>query len=220
MTIADRSAAVRTPLVPAGYAFIIWAPLFLGLSMLAFWLTRPPGRTLGPGVALPLIAILALNGLWEVYVPLRGLDSGSAGILFVSLLLSLGLSLRVAPCSARNWQERWLLALPILALAGWLTAAFFANLSSMLLASGVAWIDPNRLPVALTLLALLFALGFAMALRLASYAYVLPLVWALAAVTVSNVTWFERYTIAVAAALAGLILLAIPPIARLRRAQR
>jgi len=35
-------------------------------------------------------------------VPLRDLDSGSAGILFISL----GLGLQVAPWSAGNWQER------------------------------------------------------------------------------------------------------------------
>jgi len=46
MTIAGRSAAVSTPLVPAGYACIIWAPLSLRLSVLAFWRTRLQGRTL------------------------------------------------------------------------------------------------------------------------------------------------------------------------------
>lgn len=216
VTISDRSAAFRTPLVPAGYAFTIWGPLFLWLLALSVW------QVLRPQFALALlrpvgwwIALLfTIAALWELYVPWQSLDWVSAALLLVALTIVLGVAFFLRRQPALTQGERWLLVFPIFALAGWLTAAFFANLSSTLLAVGPVWLNPEKLPVALVLLALLFALGASVALRLASYAYVIPLAWALIAVVVSNLTWANLPPLALAAGCSALLVLAAPLLSR------
>ncbi len=218
VTISDRSASLRTPLVPAGYAFSIWGLLFLWLLALAVWQTLRPQlsslllRSCGWWIAL----LFAIQTVWELYVPWQNLDWVSALLLLAALGIALGLAfvLRRSPPSSK--AERWLLVYPIMALAGWLTAAFFANLSSTLLFAGPTWLSPTELAVDLALLALLFTLGASVALRLASYAYVLPLAWALVAVGVSNVTWAYLPPLALAAGFCALLLLAAPLLARNR----
>ncbi len=222
LTISERAAEMRTPLVPAGYAFSIWGPLFLWLLALAVWqglqanLAAPLLRTSGWWIAL----LFTVNTLWELYVPWRGLDWGSSLLLLLALCLVLGLCFALRRQDAPGRVERWLLVYPAMALAGWLTAAFFANLSSTLLAVGPIWLSPLELPVSLALLALLFALGVSVGLRLGSYAYVLPLVWAFAAVTVSNVTWAYLPPLALAAAFSALLLLLAPLLARAQAVRR
>ncbi len=218
VTISDRSAALRTPLVPAGYAFAIWGPLFLWLLALSLWqLLRPRFalallRRIGWWIAL----LFGISAIWEVYVPWQTLDWVSAALLLSALGIAIGVSFVLRRQEQLSSEERWLLAFPLFALAGWLTAAFFANLSSSLLADGPVWLSPLELPVALSLLALLFALGASVALRLASYAYVLPLTWALVAVLVSNVTWAYLPPLALAAGFCALLVLVAPLLGRRR----
>ncbi|MEQ8654074.1 MAG: hypothetical protein RIC87_16535 [Kiloniellales bacterium] len=216
VTISDRSAALRTPLVPAGYAFSIWGLLFAWLLALSAWQLLQPRfallqlRRVGWWIAV----LFTIAAVWELYVPWQTLDWVSAILLLAALGIALGVSFVLHRDQGLTTSERWLLAYPLYALAGWLTAAFFANLSSTLMAAGPVWLNPVRLPVALALLAILFVLGASVALRLGAYAYVLPLVWALAAVAVSNLTWAYMPPLAIAAGVSALLLLAAPLLSR------
>ncbi len=212
VTIAARSAALRTPLVPAGYAFAIWGPLFLWFLVLAVRQALPDERARLPRAGWLIALVFALNAAWELYVPWRNLDWGSSLILLVALCLALGLGI-VLGDRLTGARDRWFLVYPLQALAGWLTAAFFANLSSTLALAGLTVQTPA---VSLLLLALLLVLAAAAALRMASYAYVLPAVWALVALVVSNLTWADNPLVAVAAGLGAILLLGLPLLRRSR----
>src|SRR5690606_28297560 len=68
------------------------------------------------------------NTLWQIWVPLRGLDPGSLIICATGLLCALAAAVRF-PLAPRKWQ-RLLLHAPVWFLTGWLTAATFVNLGS------------------------------------------------------------------------------------------
>lgn len=213
VTIAARSAELRTPLVPAGYAFAIWGPLFLWFLVLAVRQALPGERARLPRAGWLIALVFALNAAWEVYVPWRDLDWGSSLILLASLCLALGLGIALGDRLTAA-RDRWFLVYPLQALAGWLTAAFFANLSSTLVLAGLT---SEGSTVSLLLLALLLVVAVAAALRMASYAYVLPAVWALIALVVSNLTWADNPLMAITAGLGAVLLLGLPLLRRGRR---
>ena len=81
-TIASRSAALRTPLVPPAWAFSIWGPIFLGCLVFAVWQALPD-QLRNPVVALVgwlVIVAFAANTAWEWLVPKRGFGWTSAAL--------------------------------------------------------------------------------------------------------------------------------------------
>lgn len=130
---ADSDAVLRV----AGWAFAIWAPLYVGVLAFAFWQARRPGDD-------PLIRLLA----WPAALSFAGLAAWiwAAGVdaealtvvVIVSAALALILPLWVGADRARaaaGWDRR-LLVWPLAALAGWLTIASPVNLITVLAGNG------------------------------------------------------------------------------------
>ncbi|MEL7238513.1 MAG: hypothetical protein AAGK78_06600, partial [Planctomycetota bacterium] len=126
-TIATRSAALQTPIVPPGWAFAIWSLLFTGCLVFAVWQLTPAGSQSNFVRLVGWLAagLFACNIAWEIYVPLRGLDWGSVAIITLELLLGVVIVLRIAGMGSIPASTYWLAAVPLLLLAGWITAATF-----------------------------------------------------------------------------------------------
>ena len=180
-TIGDRSDAVRTLLTPPDYAFAIWGPLFLGCLVFAILhalprnLRTPLFRKTGWYVA----ATFAANAAWVVYVPAIGLDLGSY-VLLLAILTCLVVVTMIVRRDTTAGRGQRLAMLPILALAGWISAAATAAASQTLLPGDAA------VPALLVVLVAGSAFALAVAAYSASVAYALTAGWGFATVGLVN----------------------------------
>src|SRR5918997_5655502 len=134
--------AKETPslVIPADYAFAIWGPNFLLCLAYAAYQALPANRQnpLLRRVGWFFAGAFFLNGLWEVFVPLRQpvlLQAILAGI-FVCLAISY---LRLVRCErgGLNRADRWFVALPLGLLFGWITAANVVSFNDTLVELGL-----------------------------------------------------------------------------------
>lgn len=215
--IAAVAADSQTPVIPAGYAFLIWTPIFALAIAYAVWQALPARREdpllrrLGWWVA----AAFAGNIAWMLAAQLTGRNGWH---LFVLILFALVPALiaflrdgwrRHAPDDTSDgpWK-RWLLR-PLLGLqAGWLTAATFANLSSAVRAEGLSWFGLGETAAAVLLL-LIAGLAAAAILWVSrgSPWYAGAAAWAFVAILLANMGEREWNLFVAAAAAAALVLL-------------
>lgn len=112
--VVDEKGA--TLIDPAGYAFIIWAPIFLLSLAYAVYQALPSRQrdTFLRRVGWPLAGAFFLSGLWEIAAPLGRL--GVAQVLIAGMLVCLAVAYLRLVRSGRaslSWADRWLVALPI-----------------------------------------------------------------------------------------------------------
>ena len=136
------SIAGQTPslVIPSTYAFAIWGPLFLLCLAYAAYQALPANRTnpLLRRVGWFFAGAFFLNGLWEVLVPLRQpvlLQAILAGI-FACLAVAY-LRLVRSEHSVFGQADRWLVALPLGLLFGWITAANAVSFNDTLVETGL-----------------------------------------------------------------------------------
>ncbi len=138
--IGDRSDDARTAITPAGWAFSIWGPLFAGSILYAVY-QLAPGQKSNPLLArigwASAGAFLG-NAAWALYTQSIALNFGSALIILFTLACLLHVYRSFA-----LWRpgfttaERFLVVLPLSALAAWLTAASIVNIAAVLEYHGV-----------------------------------------------------------------------------------
>ena len=126
-TISSRSYATQTLVTPAGYAFIIWGVIFLGCIAFSILHALPKNHTDRVFQQLGWLAVAAFwgNAIWEVYVPLRGFDWGS--FLLIAIILTCLLSGMFILTSLRERRGAFI---PLMLMAGWVSVATFANIST------------------------------------------------------------------------------------------
>lgn len=138
--IGSQSDSVRTLITPAGWAFSIWGPLYVGAIAFAIFQALPAQRhsaLLAP-IRWPAAGAFLGNALWAAYTQLYGLSFVSAAIIaftLVCLLAAYRHFARFEPAFTR--AERWLVVLPLSALAAWLTVATIVNIAAALRFHGV-----------------------------------------------------------------------------------
>jgi hypothetical protein len=135
--------AGETPslVIPADYAFAIWGPIFLLCLAYAAYQALPAnqGNPLLRRVGWFFAGAFFLNGLWEVLVPLRQpvlLQAILAGI-FACLVAIAYLRLVRWDRGDLRWADRWLVALPLGLLFGWITAANVVSFNDTLVELGI-----------------------------------------------------------------------------------
>ncbi|MDQ3791932.1 MAG: hypothetical protein M3341_04690 [Actinomycetota bacterium] len=127
-----------TLVVPGDYAFVIWTPIFLLALVYAVYQALPSNREnpllrrVGWFSALTYFS----NGVWEILFPAR--EFVLSQVVFVGItggaIAAFVLVQRGAGWG--GWFDRWLVAPAFGLLAGWVTAAFFVGLVTVLVATG------------------------------------------------------------------------------------
>lgn len=138
--IGDRSDNVSTAITPAGWAFSIWGPLFAGSVAYALYQLAPGQRQnrLIDRIGWASAGAFLGNGLWALYTQSLALNAGSALIIIFTLACLLSIYRAFAEHrGAFTTGERFLVVLPLSALAAWLTAATIVNISASLKYHGV-----------------------------------------------------------------------------------
>ncbi|MEM9170213.1 MAG: hypothetical protein AAGC56_11230 [Pseudomonadota bacterium] len=185
-TIGARSDADRTFLIPAGVAFAIWGPLFLGSFLFAIYHAFVSMRVdLVARVGWYAAFAFWGNALWALYTPAFG-----PGWASFFLLLAIAAPLYAAIVAVRRAGAQPLarnIALsPIFALAGWLTVATPAGLSLAAKFTGFNPLGLNAIAASLLVLVPWTLLVATLAYRIRSVVYSIPILWGLYFVYVAN----------------------------------
>lgn len=183
--IGSQSDAVRTLITPAGWAFSIWGPLFTGSAAFAIYQLLP-GRAddlLLARLRWPAAGAFLGNAVWALYTQSFGLSAISAAIITFTLICLL-----VAYRVFAGWRpgftrtERWLVVLPLSALAAWLTAATIVNIAASLRFHGINAGETARLVSAVVVIVGGVIAALAVARGRGSPPYALVFLWALSAI--------------------------------------
>jgi len=173
-------------IIPAGWTFAIWGPIFLLCFLFAGYQLLPPRRydPLLRSVGWPLGLAFVGNGLWTLIQPFRQ-PILSQVVIFLILILALTALVRFARFGAVPPVQRWIVGLPVGALAGWLTAANVVGFNDMLVREDVvgssvlaALVGAGLLVVGTIVAARVLAVSFAGPLQ-ASIAYAAAVLWGL-----------------------------------------
>ena len=207
-SVEIRSALSSHPLVPLGYAFAIWGVIFAYALIAALWQLGPKHRN---NLALRDIGwqtagIYALNALWQVWVPLRGLDAVSVVIVGAGLILGVSSLMQVRDLHLSRKDQIFVVG-PVALTTGWLTAALCVNITSALVAAHNTAVDPMQVNVSLIFLLALIAVGAALVHATHSLLYSAALMWALFWVMMANI--YRDHEMAMASvALGGIVVAA------------
>ena len=192
MSNAEMTRLSETPVVPAGYAFSIWGPIFLAAIAYGVWQALPAqrGDALLARLRGPLALAFLLNIAWMVTSQLIGNGWHLVAILAL-IVAAMGTALLRLPRGRAGppprAAARWLVV-PLVGLwAGWASAAAFANLSITARWAEFGWFGLS--PIGAAMLVILAATGFGAALLRRSGGnpwYAGGLAWALVAIIVAN----------------------------------
>jgi hypothetical protein len=208
---------------PPSYAFAIWGPIFLLCLAYAAYQGLPANRQnpLLRRVGWFFAGAFFLNGLWEVLVPQRqpvALQLILAGI-FASLAIAY-LRLVRSESGILNRADRWLVALPLGLLFGWITAANVVGFNDTLVELGLVGVGVGGALVGAILLlvgaavaAVVISVGRAGPLQ-ALLSYAAAVLWALAGVVINQ---YDASLLTAGAALLSVALVAGVLIGALRK---
>lgn len=216
--VGTMSAAAPTPAIPAGYAFpVMWTLLFALSLAFGVWQALPAGQRepLGRRVGWPLIGVFAANTLWQLVAIFSARTSFALfAIIVVGLCCALTAHLLSREgeagdaVAAGGRARRWLLRPLCGLMAGWLSAAAFANLSGAATAAGLVAADgfAATLSACLIILAAGGFAGFVLRLSRPRAWYAAGAGWALLAVAAANLG-LNRFDLPAAAAAAAMLAL-------------
>lgn len=136
--VSDQNQTLATP---AGYAFAIWGPIFLLIGVYAIYQALPAqrGNPLLRRIGWWIAAACFGNAIWEVVFPQRQFVLAQIIIvaIFACLAVAFGLLAQEARARSLSGAERWLVALPLGLLFGWLSAAMLVGFGATLRATGL-----------------------------------------------------------------------------------
>ena len=215
------SAENGTLVVPADYAFAIWGPIFLLCLAYAAYQALPANREspLLRHVGWFSAGAFLFNALWEILFPARQFLLAQVVIVAIFACTVVAyLRLARSGRGVLSAAERWLVALPLGLLFGWITAATLVSFATTFVALGLleGGIGEAILGAALLLTGGLIASVVLMAGEAAPPQDYLPyagaVLWALAAVVVNQ---YDASVLATGAALVAAVPVALIVVNRL-----
>jgi len=187
-SVQMRSASATHPLVPWGYAFAIWAAIYLWSVMSAVWQLGEKHRD-DPAlkaVGWNMAGMFLINSVWQIWVPLRGFDWMSFVLVGIALVLGLSGLLRLRELGPVSGEDTGFVFAPMALMTGWLTAAAFVNFTSVLVAQHYA-LNPVNSAVSMAFLVALLVFGSLMIWLTRSLSYSLGLLWAVFWTMMANI---------------------------------
>lgn len=219
--VGQVSAENETLVVPAGYAFSIWGLIFLLCLVYAAYQALPANREslLLRRVGWFSAGAFLFNGLWEILFPARQFLLAQAVIVVIFACAAVAyLRLARSGRGALSAAERWLVALPLGLLFGWITAATLVSFATTFVALGLlnGGISEAVLGATLLLTGGLVASAVIPAGKAAPpqgyLAYATAVLWALAAVVANQ---YDASVLTTAAALIAAVPVALAVVGRL-----
>lgn len=215
---ATNSSAGEPPIIPAGYAFIIWSVIYAG-SVLYGILQITPERKGDPLLVRirPLTAsafIATICWLAAARFNLTGLTVLCMVWLVASLLPAFMAFMR----AQREFTsiEQIAMVIPLSIYTGWVTVAIFADLSAFLFRHGLlnVLVTPAWWAVIMVCVAGLIAAR--LTFKSASIPFALTICWALVAILVANLTREHHLEVVLSCAMMAVVQIGVLLLARLQ----
>ncbi|HEU5145017.1 MAG TPA: tryptophan-rich sensory protein [Dermatophilaceae bacterium] len=203
-------AADATLLAPAGPAFSIWSPIYLGLAAYTVWQLVPNHATRDRTRATGWLAAISmvLNAGW-LLVTQQGWIWSSV-VVIAALALTLGLLVaRLSESTPSGTLEKIVVDGTFGLYLGWVTVATCANVTAALVASGVdLGATANQLAAVVVVLVAL-GVGVLLAVRLGGrWAVAAAMAWGLGWIAIGRLTDEPRSLVTgLAAAISAVVLL-------------
>ena len=211
-------AADATYIAPAGPAFSIWTPIYLGLAAYTIWQWFPAAATARQrAIGWLAAATMALNALWLVVVREGWLWVSVAVIVLLALTLGLLLR-RLTDLPPASRVDRVVTDGTFGLHLGWVSVATCANIAATLLDAGLAPERPTVEVITILVLAVAALLGSWYAVRLGPrLAVALAMAWGLTWIGIGRLTDRpESAAVGTAALLAALAVLGATALLALR----
>lgn len=213
-------AADATTIAPAGPAFAIWTPIYLGLLVYAFWQSMPRQRSdeRQRRLGYPIAASLILNAVWilSIQAGLLALSIPVIAALLVSLVWIFLVMIRVR---AKNTFELIVVDGTMGLYLGWVCVATAANVTALLVAAGFdGWSIPRDL-WSVVVLAIAAVVGLLLAVRSGGrLAPTVALAWGLTWIAVARLSGdLASTTTGIAAIVAAIVVVVSTVVLRFRR---
>ena len=204
--------------LPDGYAFAIWTPIYAGLFSHAVYQALPAQRRdpLLRRTGWAAACAVGISGFWVWTQKVLGLE---LTLIAATTTAALTAYFRSAPSAASEpnpAREHWLVRVPLGLFAGWITVATVAGGGEALIATGLKapWPGAEALSTA-ALIGAAAAAGSVAWRKPVSLAYAAAVSWGLIAVAVRNLP--DRPVPGVAALVAGAAVAAAGVAGRWRR---
>lgn len=184
-TPAEISDKFPSLLTPAGYAFVIWSLIYLGLMVFSF-VQVLPSQTDNPRFRKIRFAYLlncAANCAWIFLWHHERIWSALAVIFIILTTLAfINVNLKNKNDPFETWTARVVFGLYF----GWITVATVLNFTLALVSSGVSVSNQTTAITASILIAATTILGIIIRLKLSTAAYVVAVAWAFTAIAVKH----------------------------------
>jgi translocator protein len=174
--ISDKNPTFVTP---AGYAFTIWAWIYLGLIIFSIYQALPSQREKFAPMRTFYLISCVLNCMWiyfwhheQITMSLLVILTLLASLAFINLTLA----------RENNLFARFLFG----SYFGWVTAASIINATIALIYLGVKTSDEIAIWLAVGLIAVATVLGIFLRHKLPNIAYPLAIAWAITAIAVKQ----------------------------------
>jgi len=189
-SIRSQSDIVRTPVIPAGYAFSIWSVIFLFSFLYAIYQALPSKREnrIFQSIGFWTAGAFLFCTIWEIVAQSITFGWPTAVIITIILVFSLKAFFNLLQFNnVLTRREKWLVKLPVNMLAGWVSMATFANISSVLkqIQFNYFGIGEINFSIILILLATILVL-FILLKSQGDLIYGLTIIWALLAIFWAN----------------------------------
>jgi len=209
-SLNSSAAAYPTPVIPAGYAFSIWGIIFLFSLAYAIYQLLPSQRenSLLRRLGWFTASAFFFNTVWELVAQLVTFNWPTLFIIVLILVSALAAFFRLPAYRKLERREKWLVFTPVSLLAGWVSAATFVNLSSVLNQLNFNNFGFSLAGFSLLIIALacLFA-AFILYKSGGNVLYGLTVIWALVAILVANLTRAYEPGAAILAGIFALVVL-------------
>lgn len=177
------SDSYPTAITPAGYAFSIWALIYLGLAVFSIYQALPKNAEKFIRVRSLYIQSCVANCLW---LYLWHYDQILASIAVMFILLGLLVLINLDLMKNDSTADYWIARVPFNLYLGWITAATILNFTIALVYLGVTASDLTTPVLACILLIAATVLGVVLRPGFSNSAYPLAIAWALTAIAVKH----------------------------------
>lgn len=192
-------------ITPVGWAFAIWGVIYALAIAQAVCALRPTASALSVRLQVDQLVLYLGGALWIV---VAGLDNSTATFLALALMLAAAVD-GVFSLTRTEISPRWFRLLTRVAFglyAGWVSAAFFINLSTAMVDWGWFRSDAVGWQLAVVVVATLVLVVLLLVGRLAAYA--VAGVWALIGIAVTGVDDGRTEVVGVALGAAACVVVA------------
>lgn len=231
-SVAARSAQAESAVIPAGYAFSIWGFIFLFCILYSTYQALPSQREneLLRKIGFYTAGAFLFNTIWQVVATMITFNWPTLIIIVIIAVFAIS-ALLVFTAHRRNLQtnnrditikEKWLIMTPVSVLAGWISAATFANLSSVLYQAGIGVerTADTTISSMIIVVATIFA-GYILIRSKNNILYAATIVWALIAIAYANLAEADKnMTVGVVTILMIIIFIGISLIYKFKQSKK